>query len=518
MFGGFLNFVSSSLAAVFPPASPISPPPAPIQTVIPQPAPTMGVPVSVYVTTPDLTRTLHRENDLHFSSAPLKSAGVLVSVNPGRRYQSLSAGFGISLTDTSAWLLQEVLPPARRDAAMASLFSPTEGIGLTYLRVGIGGTDYNVSRTGYTYNDLPKGQTDPTLSRFSIAHDHQYIIPAVQQALRLNPRIVMTASPWSPPAWMKTDESLVPTRITSKLKPDAFEPWAQYITKFLEGYAEAGIRFDHISIQNEPVNSPLIIPGMFTGETFIPGLWLPPQDAVKLVNDHLAPAFQARNIDTKIAVWEFLPTLGNLYIPLVMAGAGKNVGALAYHCYADSEAPMSQMRDKYRLPIYQTECSSKLNTIEPAQMIIRNLNNWAEGVQLWNAALDPQGGPKFGSGCRGLPFSKFAGQECTAPITVDPVTKTYKFTADYWALAHFSKFIKLGATRIDASGLMSCKGGLFPQPCRLEGTLFENPDRSRALVVTTDSQTPVPFVINDNGKHVSYTLPARSTATLVWRP
>ena len=491
---------------------------APSLVTLPVPSPGLGSPVAVYVTTPDLKKTVHREADLRFSAAPALGLAPRIVVDAGQKYQSLSAGFGIALTDSSSWLLQKVLPPALRDEAMAALFSPTQGIGLTYLRVGIGGTDYNVSKAGYTYDDLPLGQTDLELKHFSLAHDHKYIIPAVQQALRLNPNIVMTASPWSPPAWMKTDESLVPTRVDSKLKPDAYGPWAQYITKFVEGYAQAGIRFDHISIQNEPLNSPLMIPANLMGDEFIPGLWLPPIDAAKLVNEHLAPAFKAKGIDAKIAIWEFLPSLGNIYVPSLMAKAGNHVGAIAYHCYFDDLGPMSKMKAKYNLPTYMTECSSKLSNIEPAQMIIRSLNNGVEGVQLWNAALDPKGGPKFGAGCRGLPLTKYAGVECIAPITVDPATQTYTFTDDYWALAHFSKFIKLGARRIGSTGLMSCKSGLLPQPCRLEGTVFENPDKTRALVVTTDSKTPVQFVITENARNVSYTLPARSTATFVWRP
>lgn len=110
-----------------------------------------------------------------------------------------------------------------------------------------------------------------------------------------------------------------------------------------------------------------------------------------------------------------------------------------------------------------------------------------------------------------------AGVECTAPITVDPATRTYTLSDDYWALAHFSKFIKLGAHRIDSSGLASCLSGLVTVPCGLEGTAFENPDGSRVMVVTTVDQ-PSTFTITESGRRVRYTLPAGATATCVWRP
>ncbi len=472
--------------------------------------------VAVYVTTSDLSKTLERQQDLRFQEGPGRGLGN-VSIDATQKYQTLSAGFGIALTDSSAWLLREMLPPKLRNGAMAALFSPTKGIGLTYLRVGIGGTDYNVSRQPYTYDDLPPGQTDPNLTHFSMMHDQAYIIPAVQQALRLNPDIVMTASPWSPPAWMKTDGQLVPLTPLSFLKRDAFAPWAQYLVKFLQGYEAAGIHIDHMSIQNEPLNTVLAPAATLVGG-FIPGMTLLPNDAITLINDHLAPAFRGNGITSKITIWDYAYDQGLAYIPLVMLLAGNNVGAIAYHCYVSDAGAMSITRALYNLPLYETECSSKLNNIEPAQAAIRALNNHAEGVQLWNAALDPQGGPKFGGGCKGLPTMKYAGVECTAPITVNPETRTYTLTSDYWALAHFSKFIKLGARRIDSRGLQVCLSGLVTLPCGLEGTAFENPDGARVLVVTTNNGQPSAFTLTENGRHVSYTLPAGATATFVWRP
>jgi len=473
--------------------------------------------VAVYLTTHDLAQTLARQPDLVFSEGDMAAAGATIAVDPAQTFQTLSAGFGVALTDTSAWLLQVVLPPAMRDRAMADLFSPTDGIGLTYLRVGLGGTDYNVAETPYTYDDLPAGETDPQLAHFSIDHDRAYIIPAVQQALRLNPDIVMTTSPWSPPAWMKTDGQLVPKTPLSTLKRDAFEPWAQYFVRFVKEYEAAGIHFDHVSIQNEPLN-PVLVP-LAGRDGFIPGLLLPPTDAIELITNHLAPAFRANAIDSKITIWDFFWEVDASYIPLVMAGAGGDVGALAYHCYLSDPRIMDVYATLYGLPQYETECSSKLSNVEPAQMTIRALNHSAEGIQLWNAALDPDGGPKFGGGCRGQPGTSFAGDECTAPIVVDPATGTYTRDADFWALAHFSKFIKRGAHRIAASGLQSCGTSPATRPgdCGLEGTAFENPDGSRVLVLTSNDGSEAQFTMTEGGRSVRYAVPDRAIATLVWQ-
>src|SRR5206468_2598146 len=112
----------------------------------------------------------------------------------------LTAGFGVAMTDTSAKLLREDLPAAASRDAMASLFSRLHGLGLTFLRIPIGGSDYVVGRP-YSYDDQASGSTDPSLSHFSIDHDRADILPAIRQALTLaNGHMTVMANPWTPPA------------------------------------------------------------------------------------------------------------------------------------------------------------------------------------------------------------------------------------------------------------------------------------------------------------------------------
>ncbi len=469
---------------------------------------------AVYLTTADLSQTLNRQADLPFK--PGAGGGdSAITIDPANRYQTLSAGFGVALNDTAAWLLKRALPPATGDQAMKLLFSPQEGIGLSYVRVGLGGTDYNASAQPYTYDDLPPGQSDPQLLSFSLDHDRTAIIPAAQQALRLNPDIVFTTSPWSPPAWMKTEGQIVPSgAFSSRLKPDGYEPWAQYFVRFLKGYDAAGIHFSQVSLQNEPYNSlftPLI---RLEGGSGIPGLYLPPYDALVFLRDHLQPALAANDIKTQILIWDFLWNGASPYIPYLMSRDGGQVDALAYHCYFGDPSVMSSNHALYGLPQFETECASKLSTIEPAQMAIRSLNNWAEGIQLWGAAVDTAGGPKFGSGCVGIPFSPFAGQDCTAPVTVDTQTGTFTLTSDFWALAQFSRFIRNGAQRIEATRLATCTRGI---QCGLEGTAFVDRDGTRVLVLTTNDGRDASFSVTEGNRHLDYTIPAGAIATLVWR-
>jgi hypothetical protein len=199
--------------------------------------------------------------------------------------------------------------------------------------------------------------------------------------------------------------------------------------------------------------------------------------------------------------------------------AGSDIAGLAYHCYLSDPSSMTTEHMLYPSePALETECSSDLSNIEPAQMTIRVLRSWAQGVQLWNAALNQSYGPKVGNGCAGLPGTgPHAGQQCIAPVIVDTAKHTFSLTSDYWALAHFSKFIHLGAQRIASTTPSNCQTSPAPPaPCGLEDVAFRNPDGSEVLVATTNDGQPHTLAVTENGKSFSYTVPDGATVTFVW--
>ena len=139
--------------------------------------------------------------------SPAQPQGVpLIDLNEQLRYQRFS-GLGAAMTDSSAWLIYDQLTPSDRLRLMQDLFA-TSGIHLNFLRVPMAASDFTVSLAAYSYDDTPAGQTDPSLSQFSIAHDLAYVIPVLQQALQLNPGLQILANPWSPPGWMRANGSL----------------------------------------------------------------------------------------------------------------------------------------------------------------------------------------------------------------------------------------------------------------------------------------------------------------------
>ncbi|MBY8850507.1 hypothetical protein K7G98_19670, partial [Saccharothrix sp. MB29] len=163
----------------------------------------------VWVTTPDRAELLAERPRVAFGTTP--STHPTIVVDPDRTYQAVD-GFGASITDSSAAVLHGLAPDVRAKT-MRDLFDPVHGIGVSFLRQPVGSSDFTAEAEHYTYDDVPPGQTDFDLRHFSIAHDEAVILPLLREAKRLNPRLKVMATPWSPPAWMKTTDSLVGGRL-----------------------------------------------------------------------------------------------------------------------------------------------------------------------------------------------------------------------------------------------------------------------------------------------------------------
>jgi glucosylceramidase len=469
-----------------------------------------GASVGVYLTTKNLDVTLARQANLAFAPGAPGGASDVV-VDPNLRYQALTAGFGVAMTDSSAYLLDRDLPPTLRDRAMRQLFSPSDGIGLSFLRIPMAGSDYIVGAP-YSYDDMPPGATDPTLAHFSVAHDSPYVFPMIREALGLNPRMTVMANPWSPPAWMKADDKLVSVGPDGTLLPQYYGAYAGYLVRTLQAYQAAGVPVQYLGVQNEPYTPLLLVSG-------IPNSYLSGVDEGNLIHNDVAPALKQAGLTAKILAYDDGFQRSETFIPAAMQTAGPDISGLAYHCYLADPSSMTTEHTVFPAePAFEAECSSDLSNIEPAQMAIRVLRNWAQGVQLWNAALNQSLGPKIGSGCAGLPGTgPHAGQQCIAPLIVDTAKHTYSFTSDYWALAQFSKFIQLGAQRIDSGAPNSCPTSPTPPaPCGLEDVAFRNPDGGEVLVATTHDGQPHTLTVTENGQSFSYTVPDGATATFVW--
>lgn len=372
---------------------------------------------------------------------------------------------------------------------MTQLFDPKRGIGLSFLRQPIGATD--LSRDHSSFDDMPRGQRDPELKHFTVAHDDSYIFPAIRQALKLNPSITVMASPWSPPAWMKTGY----TMNGGQLREDAMPAYAAYLTRSVKAFAARGIPVKYLTIQNEPLN-----------ETHnYPGTLLPAVQARQFIGRFLGPDLRRADLKTMILAYDH--NWDHPEYPLTILSdptAAKYVAGSALHCYGGDVSAQNTIHDKFPdKGIWMTECSGGTWDKEPPlvkteRLLIESTRDWAKAVVLWGLVLDSDHGPHAG-GCG----------TCRALVTIDlkqsPASVTY--TGDYYGLGHAARFVHPGATRIDSSSFG--KTGL-------QTVAFQNRDHSIVLLVLNNETSRTEFRISWHGRELSTSLPSGAVATYVW--
>ena len=441
--------------------------------------------VSIYRTTADLSHALEPQPSVVFTASA--APGSAIVIDDTRRFQTID-GFGAAMTDSSAWLLDKQLAPAERDEVMRKLFSPRDGIGISFLRVPLGASD--LSRNHYSYDEMPKGQRDPGLTHFSIDHDRDYILPVLHEALRLNPAISMMVTPWSPPGWMKSKDSM----IGGQVLPEDYEALASYLVKSVDAYEKSGIAVKFLSLQNEPLYETPDYPGT---------LMLAAQQK-ELIAKYVGPALAQAAPKTRILAYDH--NWDHPEYPeeiLADPASAKFVAGTAFHCYGGDVSAQTTVHEKFpNKGIWMTECSGgtwqKGNVLAvTAQLIIGSTRNWAKAVVLWGLALDEKNGPNAGgcATCRGF---------VTVNHSAEPHTVTY--TADYYAVGHASRFVHPGAVRI----------GSTDQP-NLENVAFRNPDGTIALLVLNKSEAAQQFAIRWHNKTIQAFLEAGALATYLWR-
>jgi glucosylceramidase len=464
----------------------------------------------VWITTPDGADKLTAAGSVSFGTAAPGSE--TVTVDPTRTFQTMT-GFGGSLTDSSATVLSG-LSPSARDAVMRQLFDPRTGDGLNFLRQPVGASDF-VTTAPYTYDDMPAGTTDYLQRHFSIAHDRAAILPLLRQALRINPRITVMATPWSPPAWMKTTGSLVGGRLIDD--PRIYFSYALYLVKFVQAYERAGVPIDYLSVQNEPQNR---------APQGYPGTDMPAAQEEKVITV-LGWMLRAAGLHTKILAYDHnwaehpddiaitppdeVQDTNNYPQEVLASYAARYVAGTAYHCYYGDPSAMTALHNQFPTKdIFFTECSGSQSSdptktfsdtlkFDARTLEIGATRNWAKSVVNWNLALDPSGGPHIG-GCG----------TCTGILTVAS-DGTVTPNAEYYALGHLARFVRPGAIRIASTS--------FGTPAwngQIMDVAFRNPDGSTVLVAHNENDNPQSFSVSENGQSFDYTLPGGALATFVW--
>lgn len=405
-----------------------------------------------------------------------------VEVNQSQTFQTID-GFGYTLTGGSVQVINN-LSASKKQELLQDLFGDN-GIGISYLRLSIGASDLNAS--SFTYNDMPAGQTDPTLATFSLAPD-QAVIEMIQEIKQINPSIKLLATPWSAPVWMKTNDSF----IGGSLNPDYYGAYADYFVKYIQGMQSQGITIHAITPQNEPEN-PHNNPSM---------LMTSGQQA-DFIKNHLGPAFQAAGLSTKIIIFDHNCDHPN-YPMEVLADAAANpfIDGSAFHLYAGNISAMSTVHNAFpEKNVYFTEQYTASTGSFGGDLrwhlknvVVGSLRNWSKATFEWNLANDSGFGPHTPGGCT----------VCKGAITINDASGYTKNVA-YYILAHAAKFVPPGSVRIGSS-----------ETGPIATVAFRTPANKIVLIAVNDSDQSSLFNIKYNGEWATTNLASGSVATYVW--
>jgi glucosylceramidase len=443
-----------------------------------------AAPVRLWLTDPDKSVYFKEQTDC-VAFADATNGNPTINVDESEAFQTID-GFGCCLTGGSAAHLMQ-MDPAGRAALLAELFT-TDGanIGISYLRVSIGASDLNDQP--FSYDDLPAGQTDAGMTKFSLAPDDAAVIPVLKEILAIHPGIKILGSPWSPPPWMKDNND---TRGGS-LRPEFYDAYAKYFVAYIAGMKAEGIRIDAITVQNEPLNP-----------KNNPSMRMSAREEADFIKNYLGPAFHTAGIDTKIIIYDH--NCDHAEYPISMLNdpaVNKYVDGSAFHLYAGKIDALSEVHNAHPdKALYFTEqwmgaFSDPKQSLDQhiKDIVIGATRNWSRNALEWNLAADSSYEPHTDrGGC----------DRCQGAVTIDG--NKVSRNAAYYVMAHAAKFVRPGSVRIASNYL---------QP--LPNVAFKAPDGQKILLVLNSGHAPGTFNIRYNGKQAESTLGAGAVGTYVW--
>lgn len=397
-------------------------------------------------------------------------------------------GFGAAMTESSAYLLAS-MSDEKRQKTLNELFSKTDGIGIDFIRIPMGASDFSLDN--FSYNDIPAGETDLSLFNFSLERDERYVIPILKEILKINPDIKFMGTPWSAPAWMKDSQSMN----GGSLLPQYYQSYANYFLKFIEGYKEHGIEIYALSPQNEPLHQTSNYPSMYMHVH---------QQTIFI--DFLGKTLRENGHQTLIIAYDH--NWDNYEYPMTVLSSEKIdnfVAGSAFHCYSGDVSNQDFLNKNYPdKGIWFTECSGGNWATDFGSNISWNMENvfigsinfHSKGVMLWNLALNEENGPQNGgcSNCRGV-------------LTINN-DETITKNEEYYSIGHFSKFVVPNAKRVLVESSYE----------DIIATGFLNPDGSIVVVLHNKSFEMIDLNLNIDGVLGNYIIPSSSTVSLVIDP
>lgn len=452
---------------------------------------------SIMVTTNDRSLDLHKTS-VNFGEK--KNSKSTITLKPDTRFQTMD-GFGAAVTGSSSFNLLKMKAEDRRQF-LEETFDPVDGLGYSYIRISIGGSDFSLSE--YTCCDTEG------IENFALQSEElEYVIPVLKEILAINPTIKILGSPWTCPRWMKvnnlTDLQPFNSWTSGQLNPKYYQDYATYFVEWVKAFAKEGITIDAITPQNEPLNRGNSV-SLYMG-------WDEQRDFIK---DALGPKMKTAKLNTKIYVFDHNYNYDNFEsqksYPLNIyadSEADKYVAGAAYHDYGGHRSELINIHNKRpdkELIFTETSIGTWNDGLNLKKRLIADMesvalgsvNNWCKGVIVWNLMLDTDRGPWREGGCK----------TCYGAVDISRSDfKTITKNSHYYIVGHLSSVVKPGAVRIGASDTLN-KDVIY--------SAFENVDGSYAVVLLNKSDANESISISDGKNSFSYDVPARSVVSYRW--
>lgn len=443
--------------------------------------------VNIWETTSDKSKLLAQQASVNFA-ADAGTNATTITVDENTTYQTID-GFGYALTGGSASLINGL--GANQNTFLNDIFSTASGhVGSTFVRITIGASD--LSSSDFTYDDMPSGQTDNSLTHFSIAQEMTDLVPVLKKIIAINPSIKIMATPWTAPVWMKQSTTGNGGFTGGNLNPAYYDAYARYFVKYIQAMAAQGITIYAVCPQNEPLN-PYNNPAM----TMQAG------EETNFIKNNLGPQFAANGISTKIVAYDHNCDRPD-YPEAVLGDAGANpyVDGSAFHLYAGDISALTAVHNAFPAKnIYFTEqyIGAPGNFAGDFSWHMNNLiigapRNWSRVVLEWNLAADPNNNPHTAGGC----------SNCLGAVTISG--NSYTKNTAYYTVAHASQFVKAGAVRISSNTFSAS----------IQNVAFKNPDGTKVVVALNTASSSQSFKIKWGAESFTYTLPAGAAATFKW--
>lgn len=441
-----------------------------------------GETVYRWVTNGDQSLLLNKQSVVLNTGTP-SNTFTMIDVDTATVYQTID-GFGYTLTGGSATLINQMTASAKATLLNELFGNDESSIGVSYLRISVGASDLN-SRV-FSYNDLPAGQTDPELSRFSLSEDTVDLIPVLKQILAINPNIKIMSSPWSPPVWMKDNQN----SIGGSLLPAYYSVYAKYLVKYIQEMKAKGITPDALTIQNEPQHG---------GNN--PSMLMSALQQADFIKNHLGPQFRTAGITTKIVIWDH--NCDHPEYPITVLNdpqAKQYIDGSAFHLYNGDISALSQVKNAHPdKSLYFTEQWTGKNGSFDGDLkwhvknvIIGSVKNHSKVALEWNLANDPNYGPHTPGGCT----------ECKGALTVSGSTVTRN--VGYYIVAHASKFVPAGSVRIFSTDA----GNIYT-------AAFITPAGKKVIITMNNGAAEESFNIRLNGRWLQSKLLPGAVASFV---